>query len=208
MGLVAGSSLRKLRCPNRNITIAATLDIAERQQNRKRSASKSFDVANAAEITVIWGILVQGRKNHRRDRIWRDFLHWIFRYFLQILGGRLTKLHINTGEKAKNPVESLQWRRRPEIADFCPLSWSNLSWLVGSKTAPFRGCASWGVFFLKTVMWQLYCALVLRGCNCSAVLLLGSSHTTSLTLRLTRSPDHKNGNWHFPSDSKQADPPK
>ena len=32
----------------------------------------------------------RGRKNHdshRRDRIWRDFLHWIFRYFLQILGG-------------------------------------------------------------------------------------------------------------------------
>ena len=32
----------------------------------------------------------QGRKNHdshRRDRIWRDFLHWIFHYFLQILGG-------------------------------------------------------------------------------------------------------------------------
>ena len=32
----------------------------------------------------------QGRKSHdshRRDRIWRDFLHWIFRYFLQILGG-------------------------------------------------------------------------------------------------------------------------
>ena len=47
----------------------------------------------------------------------------------QILGGSsYTKLHINTGEKAKNPVESLQWRRRPEIADFCPLLWSNLSW--------------------------------------------------------------------------------
>ena len=32
----------------------------------------------------------QGRKNHdshRCDRIRRDFLHWIFRYFLQILGG-------------------------------------------------------------------------------------------------------------------------
>ena len=32
----------------------------------------------------------QGRKNHdshKRNRIWRDFLHWIFRYFLQILGG-------------------------------------------------------------------------------------------------------------------------
>ena len=34
--------------------------------------------------------LIQGRNNHdshRRDRIRRDFLHWIFRYFLQILGG-------------------------------------------------------------------------------------------------------------------------
>ena len=34
----------------------------------------------------------QGRKNHdshRRDRIWRDFLHWIFRYFL----GRLIYYH-------------------------------------------------------------------------------------------------------------------
>ena len=30
-------------------------------------------------------------------------------------------MQINTGEKAKNPVESLQWRWRPEIADFCPL---------------------------------------------------------------------------------------
>ena len=36
-------------------------------------------------------------------------------------GSRLTKLHINTGEKATNPVESLQWRRRPEIADFLSL---------------------------------------------------------------------------------------
>ena len=27
-------------------------------------------------------------------------------------------------------MESLQWRRRPEIADFCPLSWSNLSWCI------------------------------------------------------------------------------
>ena len=62
------------------------------------------------------------------------FLHWMFRCFLQILGGSSYQLHINTGEKAKNPVESLQWRRRPEIADFCPLSWSNFP----EKSAPFR----------------------------------------------------------------------
>ena len=38
----------------------------------------------------IFGGESRGRKNHdshRRDRIRRDFLHWIFRYFLQILGG-------------------------------------------------------------------------------------------------------------------------
>ena len=39
---------------------------------------------------LISGLLSGPKKNHdsrRRDRIWRDFLHWIFRYFLQILGG-------------------------------------------------------------------------------------------------------------------------
>ena len=30
---------------------------------------------------------MHGTALHRRDRIWRDFLHWIFRYFLRILGG-------------------------------------------------------------------------------------------------------------------------
>ena len=50
-----------------------------------------------------------------------------FATFSRFWGARLTKLHINTGEKAK-----IQWRAssgdgRPEIADFCPLSWSNLS---------------------------------------------------------------------------------
>ena len=50
-----------------------------------------------------------------------------FATFSRFWGARLTKLHREPGEKAKNPVESLQWRRHPEIADFCPLSWSNLS---------------------------------------------------------------------------------
>ena len=53
-----------------------------------------------------------------------------FATFSRFEGARLTKLDREPGEKAKNPVESLQWRRRPEIADFCPLSWSNVSWLI------------------------------------------------------------------------------
>ena len=50
-----------------------------------------------------------------------------FATFSRFSGALLTKLHIKPEERAKNPVESLQWRRRPEIADFCPLSWSNAS---------------------------------------------------------------------------------
>ena len=39
--------------------------------------------------------------------------------------------------------------------------------MVGSKTAPFRGSASWSGFFEDCRVTTLLC-LVLRGCNCSA----------------------------------------
>ena len=45
-------------------------------------------------------------------------------------GALLTKLQTKPGERAKNPVESLQWRQRPEITDFCLLSWSNWPWTL------------------------------------------------------------------------------
>ena len=63
-----------------------------------------------------------------------------FSTFSRFWGARLTKLHREPGEKAKNPVESLQWRRRPEIADFCPLSWSNVSWIQFTLCFPRRSC--------------------------------------------------------------------
>ena len=50
--------------------------------------------------------------------------------FLQILGDFLAKLHSEAGEKGKKgteKIQDIQWRRRREIADFCPLSWSNAS---------------------------------------------------------------------------------
>ena len=62
-----------------------------------------------------WGFWVfRGRKNHdshRRDRIRRDFLHWIFRYFLQILGGSSYQITQRTWRKSKKssgepPVET------------------------------------------------------------------------------------------------------
>ena len=49
--------------------------------------------------------------------------------FLHILGHFFTELYRKPGEKGKNPLEKIQkiqWRRRPEIADFCPLSRSNV----------------------------------------------------------------------------------
>ena len=58
----------------------------------KTSLTKKYHVpaslCRRATLRIVY--VIQGRKNHdshRRDRIWRDFLHWIFRYFLQILGG-------------------------------------------------------------------------------------------------------------------------
>ena len=47
-------------------------------------------------------------------------------------------------EKKKHwrKFKKIQWRRHPEIADFCPLSWSNVSWPF--KMSPFR--ASWYFF--------------------------------------------------------------
>ena len=89
----------------------------------------NFDDANDDDEFTVRGGMSQGRKNHDSHVTGFDaiFSTGFFATFSRFCGARLSKLHINTGEKAKNPVESLQWRRRPEIADFCPLSWSNLS---------------------------------------------------------------------------------
>ena len=48
--------------------------------------------------------------------------------FSTFWGDFLTTLHIQPGEKGKihcGEVKKIQWRWHPEIADFCPLSWSN-----------------------------------------------------------------------------------
>ena len=45
--------------------------------------------------------------------------------FLLGVGVVLNLLKKSTG---KNSKQKIQWRPRPEIADFCPLSWSNVSW--------------------------------------------------------------------------------
>ena len=75
---------------------------------------------------------ISGPKKPWQPQIWQDLTRFSPLDFLLLSpdfgGARLTKLHREPGEKAKNPVESLQWRRRPEIAHFCPLSWSNVSW--------------------------------------------------------------------------------
>ena len=80
-----------------------------------------------------------------------------FATFSRFWGARLTKLHREPGEKAKNPVESLQWRRRPETADFCPLSWSNVSW----KSSWF---ASRGPEMAVPILWApgIFCLFLLE----------------------------------------------
>ena len=75
-----------------------------------------------------------GPKNHdshRRDRILRFFLRPEIGQFSPHFGAiSLLNYTENLETRGKNPrekIQKIQWRRRPEIADFCPLSWSNAS---------------------------------------------------------------------------------
>ena len=54
-------------------------------------------------------------------RKWSTFLHIL---------GAISLLNYTVNLEKINPLEKIQkiqWRRRPEIADVCPLSWSNVS---------------------------------------------------------------------------------
>ena len=76
------------------------------------------------------------RKNHdshRRDRILRFFLRPDIGQFSPHVGAiSLLKYTVNLEKREKTlekiqKFKKIQWRQRPEIADFCPLSWSNAS---------------------------------------------------------------------------------
>ena len=77
--------------------------------------------------------------------------------FCTFWGHFLTELHSKPGEKSKNihwrKILKIQWRRRPEIADFCPLSWSNMSRLQ-SLTKLSRMSTKWSESLFFTV-WAL-----------------------------------------------------
>ena len=57
-----------------------------------------------------------------------DFLHILGRFPNQI--AQKTRRHRKKIHWRK--FKKIQWRRHPEIADFCPLSWSNASWKIGN----------------------------------------------------------------------------
>ena len=64
---------------------------------------------------------------HRQRHKYRDQKTIIFS---RVLGGFLTRLHRKPREEGKQSTgaQKIQWRNFPEIADFCHLSWSNVSW--------------------------------------------------------------------------------
>ena len=87
-----------------------------------------------------FGILFSGPENHdsqRRDRILRPFLRPEIGQFSPHFGMiSLPNYTENLEKNEKHPLEKIQkiqWRRRPEIADFCPLSWSNAPWCFRSS---------------------------------------------------------------------------
>ena len=73
------------------------------------------------------------------------FSAWRSSKFLHLLGViSLLKftLHRKPAEKRKNQLEKtrkIQWRRLPEIVDFCPLSWSNTPGKVMLHFSPPNG---------------------------------------------------------------------
>ena len=81
-----------------------------------------------------WKHTYLGTKIHhsqRRDRILLFFLRPEIGQFSPHFSA-ISLLHctVNPETLKKYPLEKIQeiqWRRRPEIADFCPLSWSNVS---------------------------------------------------------------------------------
>ena len=72
--------------------------------------------------------------SQRRDRILRFFLRPEIGQFSPHFGAiSLLNCTVNLEKRGENPLEKIkknQWRRRPELADFCPLSWSNVSWEI------------------------------------------------------------------------------
>ena len=65
-----------------------------------------------------------------RDRILRELILDFSPFSPDFAGGFPIKLQRKPLEKGKKPqekIQKIQWRRRAEIADFCPLSWSNVS---------------------------------------------------------------------------------
>ena len=92
---------------------------------------------NCSVVSIVLSfptILSRDCKNHdsqRHDRILGCSLHpEIRQLFLVFWGNFLTNYAVSLEKREKNPLEKIQkiqWRRRPEIADFCPLSRSNSS---------------------------------------------------------------------------------
>ena len=97
--------------------------------------------------------------SQRRDRILPCFLRSEIGQFSPYFRGDFWLTYTENLEKEpKNPLEKIkkiQWRRRPEIADFCPLSWSSERVL---RIARQQWCATKGIF-KNPAIWAMRCAL-------------------------------------------------
>ena len=87
-----------------------------------------FGRTDFSRIFMFVGAENTNHDSQRRDSVLRFFLRRAI--FATFWGDSL--LHIAQKSRRKRrkiheKIQKIQWRRRPEIADFCPLSWSNAS---------------------------------------------------------------------------------
>ena len=91
----------------------------------------------ALRHVVLFCSCLLGTKKPWQPETWQDsalFSHRAF--FFTFWGHFLGELHRKPGEKGKKSTgenSKIQWRRHLEIADFCPLSWSNAPWITYKK---------------------------------------------------------------------------
>ena len=76
----------------------------------------------------------ESHDSQRRDRILRSFVPPEIRQNCPHFGAvSLLSYTINLEKREKihwRKFKKIQWRRRPAIADFCPLPWPNASWVL------------------------------------------------------------------------------
>ena len=124
------------RAPENNSKVIFFLPVIILNQRVQLGGSTSYQGSGSPPCRdEKWKTRDRDQTNHdsqRHDRFLRFFLRLEIGQFSPHFGAMSLLNYTGNLEKREKihwrKFKKFQWRRRPEIADFCPLSWSNVSW--------------------------------------------------------------------------------